>query len=139
LRSDLALKLDDAPDRSARHILVVDDQELIRQLLAEVLTKEGYDVTLASNGEEAIKLLRSDTFDLVISDSDLPGVGGLEVVEEAKRIDPECPVIVISGYRDTEAQVGAIGQPRLQFILKPFRLHVVRRTVASLLALARPK
>ena len=85
-----------ASSRPSSRILVVDDEESIRDLLERILTGEGYNVTLASSGEQAIDLLGADTFDLIITDSKMPGVGGLAVLAAANRVDPPLPVIVIS-------------------------------------------
>ena len=119
-------------DKSSRRILVVDDEELIRVLLDKILTDEGYDITLAVDGEEAIDLLGSHTFDLIITDCKMPGVGGLEVVATAKRVDPRCPVIVISGDPSSEGRMRLIGHPRIEFVPKPFGFELIGK-VAKLL------
>ena len=123
----------DVARRPRHRILVADDEELIRHLLAEILTGEGYDVVLAGDGEEAIKLLSSGAFDLIITDSNMPGVGGLEVVAAAKRIDPSCPVIVISGHPYTEGKMRLVSRPRVEHISKPFGVGLIRGRVAKLL------
>ena len=116
-----------------RRLLVVDDEEPIRTLLGEELTKVGYVVTVAADGEQAIALLESQTFDLIITDCSMPGVGGLGLVAAAKRIDPRCPVIVISGNLSPESKTAMNSHPRIKFVAKPFSLELFRRTVASLL------
>ncbi len=87
--------------RSA-HILVVDDEESIRDLLKLVLTGEGYSVVTGNDGEEGIEYLEAQRFDLVITDLVMPKVNGVEVLRAAKRIDPNYPVIVITGYPSAE-------------------------------------
>ena len=114
-------------------ILVVDDEEPIRLLLAQILSNEGYDVTLASDGLEGIDYLESNGFDLVISDSNMPRAGGLQVVATAKRIDPQFPVLVISGNPSAELRMRLVGHPRVEYIPKPFDVEHLRQTVARLL------
>ena len=114
-------------------ILVVEDEEPIRLLLARVLTNEGYDVTMASDGVEAIDYLESNVYDLVISDSNMPRAGGLQVVATAKRIDSQFPVLVISGGPSAELRMKLAGHPRVEYISKPFDVEHLRRTVAGLL------
>ena len=116
-----------------RRLLVVDDEEPIRTLLGEEFTKEGYVVTTAVDGEQAIALLESQTFDLIITDCSMPGVGGLGLVAAAKRIDPQCPVIVMSGDLSPESKMALNSHPRIEFVAKPFSLELIRRTVARLL------
>ena len=102
-------------------------------MLAEILTIEGYNVTVAGDGVEAIEFLESHTFELIITDCKMPGVGGLEVLEAAKRFDPRCPVIVTSGHPSSEGRVRLINHSRMEFLPKPFDVDSIRRTVAKLL------
>lgn len=122
-----------ASSGQASRILVVDDEESIRDLLESILTSEGYDVTLASSGEQAIDLLDADNFDLIITDCKMPGVGGLAVLAAAKRIDPFLPVILISGHPTSEDSARLIDHPRMVYIQKPFGVGLIQRTVAQLL------
>ena len=116
-----------------KRILVVDDEEMIRLLLVEILAGAGYDVTTAADGVEAIDYLESDGFDLIISDSNMPGAGGFQVVETAKRVDPQRPVIVISGRPTAESRMRLIGHPRLEYVPKPFDGEQLTRMVEKLL------
>ena len=95
----------------------------------------GYSVTAAEDGEQAIDLLESQAFDLIITDCYMPGVGGPGVVEAAKRIDPRRPVIVISGAIYPESRMKLITHPRMEFVPKPFSLQFLRRTVERLLGI----
>ena len=90
-------------------------------------------MTVAVNAEQAIDLLGSHTFDLIITDSNMPGVGGLGVVAEASRIDPQCPIIVISGHPSSEGDMRLVNHPRAEYVPKPFGVELIRRTVAQLL------
>ena len=90
-----------ASDRRLSSILVVDDEASIRNLLTDVLSKQGYEVTTAADGETAIDLLERDHFGLVISDLAMPGANGIQVLLSAKRVDPDYPVIIITAVKWT--------------------------------------
>ena len=83
-------------------ILVIEDDEMTRSLLSEALSSEGYDVSLAEDGEHGLRLFRQDPHDLVITDIVMPGQSGIEVVTEIKRKRPETRIIVITGVDESE-------------------------------------
>ncbi len=103
------------------HILVVDDEAAERITLGEVLRLEGYQVTLAASGEEALTLVRQQEspFDLAILDLRLPGVDGLQVLEGIRRISADTIVILITGYGSLETAVQALRKGAFDFLLKP--------------------
>ena len=86
----------------SKRILVIEDDEMIRSLLSEVLSSEGYDVSLAEDGRSGIRLFKQDPHDLVITDIVMPGQTGIEVVTEIKRKRAETKVIVITGVDKSE-------------------------------------
>ena len=120
-------------EEATHRIVVADDEDSIRVLLAHILTNEGCSVIVAVDGRQAIDLLESHTFDLIITDCNMPLVGGLEVVAAAKRVDPRCPIIVVSGHPSSEGEMGLIGHPRAVFVPKPFGVKLIRQTIAKLL------
>ena len=122
--------------RPAR-ILVVDDEESIRDLLRLVLTREGYSVVTANGGEEAIEYLEAQRFDLVITDLVMPRVNGVEVLRADRRIDPKYPVMVITGYPSVETVTELVRLGAGDYLTKPFNIDVVRMTVAKLLEMGR--
>ena len=122
---------------SLARILVVDDEELIRDLLKMVLMDEGYTVVTAADGEEAIGRLEASPFDLVITDLVMPRVNGVEVLRAAKRIDPNYPVMVITGYPSVETVTKLVRLGAGDYLTKPFNLDVVKVTVAKLLEMSR--
>lgn len=115
-------------------ILVVDDEEGIRETLSEILEDEGYQVITASTGEEAIKIFRMESPDLVFLDIWLPGIDGIETLKEIKNIRREVPVIMISGHGTIEIAIKAIQMGACDFIEKPLSLD--RIVVSSSKALA---
>lgn len=106
-------------------ILVVDDDPEVREILAETLTEFGYGVIQAGSGEEALSLLGGGPdFDLVITDVRMPGMSGLELVDEARARRPALRVIVISGY--------FLPQPiTVRFLKKPFHMHELASAVRA--------
>ena len=104
----------------AARILVVDDEESIRDLCARVLTRAGYAVRTVPSGEDAVSTLAEATFDLLISDIRMPGMSGLEVLERAKTAYPHIRVVLITGFGTP--QILTRGQPpgADRILTKPF-------------------
>ncbi len=112
-------------------VLVVDDEVVIQALLTEVLSEEGHEITTADGGQRAIDLLASDRFDLVICDVMMPEVNGIAVLSAARRIDPECPVLMITGYPSAETIERLINLGAADYITKPFNVDLIKLTVAK--------
>ena len=117
----------------ASTVLVVDDDDAVRALLAGVLTAEGHRVSEAADGREAIKLLEQGRYDLVITDIVMPNVNGIEVLLAVRDIYPQCPVVMITGYPSVDTQVRLANLGVADYITNPFDVDVVRLTVARLL------
>lgn len=103
----------------SKSILIVDDEEFILNSLRKDLVSENYSVTTALSGEEALKSLHSNHFDLVISDLVMPGIDGIQVLQEAKTIDPETCVIILTGYGDMTSAIAALRVGADDYLLKP--------------------
>jgi DNA-binding NarL/FixJ family response regulator len=90
-------------------VLIADDHTVVRHGLQEILTRTfaGMDVALASDSREALGLLREQEWDLVLLDINMPGCGGLEVLEESKRLQPKTPVLILSAYPEEEFAIRA--------------------------------
>ena len=127
---------DATPEQPAR-ILVVDDEEMICILLTDVLSDEGYEVVTASDGQEAVDLLERERIDLIITDMVMPGLNGIEVLRTAKRLDPQRPVIVMTGYPSVETVRRLIRLGAEDYITKPFNVDIIKVTVAKLLEMRR--
>jgi len=112
-------------------VLVVDDEEDLRQVIGEVLGAAGYEVTTAASGTEALQLLRSRHFDVVTMDLRMPGMSGRETLEVMRRVDPKLVPIVVSGYAtpDDRKAVAALGA--YDVLAKPFDIDRLIRTVAA--------
>lgn len=108
-------------------ILIVDDEEIIRDFLSEVL--EDYDIELACDGDEAIAKLKDRKYDLVITDLRMPKVPGEEVVKASKELNPKGKVIVISGYSSLYTVSQSVNNGACAFLSKPFSIKELIQAV----------
>ena len=108
------------------HILVVDDEAIIRDNLERILTEEKYQVTSTGTGSEALALLGRADVDVVLLDISLPDINGIDVLKKAKEIDPELLVIIVTGYASVESAVRALKLGAYDYIKKPFKADVIK-------------
>lgn len=127
----------DGSSPQSKRILVVDDEDIIRVLLTEILTEEGYEVITAPDGEHAVELLEKENFDLVISDMVMPGMNGIEVLQAAFRINPDYQVVMITGYPSVDTAVRLVNLGAADYITKPFNVDLIKITVAKVMELKR--
>jgi len=118
---------------TAARVLVVDDERSMRDLLSITLRQAGYDVTLADGGENAIDVLKSDNFDLVITDLRMRKLDGLGVLRAAKEISPSTVVLFFTATASTETAVEAMKLGAYDYITKPFKLDEMRLTIEKAL------
>src|SRR6187399_3287101 len=102
-------------------ILVVDDEEIMREILETLLTREGYTVRLASSGAEGLELARAMPFDAAIVDIMMPGLDGIATLDELKRIDEDLAVIIITAYASVESAISAMKAGAFDYVTKPFK------------------
>jgi len=114
---------------SKNRILVVDDESVIRQAVQRILEHEGYKVVTANSGHAALELVQSENFNLVISDLKMPGMSGMEVLKSIKILQPNVPVIIITGYATVETAVDAIKNGAFDYLAKPFNPAQVKELV----------
>src|SRR5438132_6740638 len=100
-------------------ILIIDDEEIMREILETLLTREGYDVRLASSGVEGLELARAVPFDAAIVDIMMPGIDGIATLDELKRIDEDLAVIIITAYASVESAISAMKSGAFDYITKP--------------------
>ena len=100
-------------------ILVVDDEPAMRLLLSSVLKDEGHDVTAAASGEEALQLIAKRHYHLVLTDLKMPGISGLDLLEQVKRDDPGTAVIILTAFGSVESAVEAMRMGAVHYLLKP--------------------
>ncbi len=121
------------PDVTKPHILVIDDELSMLELLEIILNKEGYQVTCADSGKQAISLLQKGSYDLLLCDIKLGDINGIEVLKHAKAKNPETVVIMISAYSSAENAVEAMNEGAYDYVPKPFDNEELKYTVKSAL------
>jgi two-component system response regulator PilR (NtrC family) len=114
-------------------ILVVDDEQSMREFLEIMLKKEDYKVSLASNGEEVLKLLERDLFDLVLLDVRMPRMDGIAVLKKIKALSPETVVIMITAYASHDTAVRAMKEGAYDYITKPFKIDEIKLIIKNAL------
>ncbi len=117
----------------AESILVVDDEEIIRDSLSFVLKKEGYRVQQAENGRAALEAFKEGSFDLVITDLEMPEMKGIALLEQITSISPETLVVIITAYGSIETAVAALRKGAVDYILKPVEFDEMLVKVRRLL------
>ena len=114
-------------------ILVADDEKGIREFLEIALTKEGYEVTLASNGAEAISLCEKRKFDIILADIKMPQGDGYTILRKVKKLHPDTIVIMITAYGSLESAIEAMKEGAFDYISKPFDVNDVKTLIQSAL------
>jgi len=114
-------------------LLVADDDEVARELLAEALGREGYRVRLAAGGEECLRLAAAEPFDMALVDLRMPDLDGLGVLKRLAMIQPDLPVVILTAFATIETAIEAVAAGASDYLSKPFRMEeikiVVRRTL----------
>ena len=114
-------------------VLVVDDEAAIRDLLSKTLALAEYDVDLAPDGRHALERLRIIPYDLLITDLKMPGIDGLTVIREARRLKADIPVIIITGFSTEASAIEAVNLGVSGYLTKPFRVPRVLAAAAKAL------
>jgi len=102
---------------------IVEDEDEFREVLGSALAREDRMIRLLRNGQEALEVLKKESFDILITDLMMPGMDGIEVLEEVKRLHPESIVIIITGYASLDTAIQAIRGGAYDYIRKPFKLE----------------
>jgi excisionase family DNA binding protein len=114
-------------------VLVVDDEETIRNLLSKTLALADYEVDVATDGRMALDRMRIIPYDLLITDLRMPGVDGLSVIREARRLKADIPVLIVTGYSSEASAIEAINLGVQGYLTKPFRVPRVLAAAAKAL------
>lgn len=112
-------------------ILIIDDEKAIRKTLTEILSFEGYKVDEAADGEERLKKFRDKTYDLVLCDIKMPKLDGIEFLQKAGEVNPDVPIIMISGHGNIETAVEAVKKGAYDYISKPPDLNRLLITIRN--------
>ncbi len=121
--------LEGSEDKAPSRLLIIDDEEDVRMLLRDLLEESDYEVQTARCGEDALKMIRASTYDLVVTDLRLTGMHGLEVIKEVKAIDAGIDVIVMTGYASVNSAVESMKAGAVDYITKPFNSDQIRMVV----------
>jgi DNA-binding response OmpR family regulator len=121
----------------AHRILVVDDDRELREMISEIMVDAGFDIATAGSGEEALDVLRGETFDLVLLDMIMPGLGGQEILPLLKRQAPRTRIIMITAFATVENAVAAMRKGADDYLTKPFKVDELLTTVRRSLEEAR--
>lgn len=112
-----------------KKILVVDDEESVRIILKEMLLKGGFSAEVASDGLDALVKLKKETFDMLITDINMPNMDGVALLKKSKELFPSMPVIFITAYGKDKIIMEAMKTGLADFIEKPFRMDAVIKIV----------
>jgi DNA-binding NtrC family response regulator len=112
-------------------ILVVDDELLIRDLLYDFFTGQGWDISVAEDGEKALEMMRARKYDLVLSDIKMPEMDGLALTTHVKQSNPEMPVVLMTGFPSVDTAVEALRSKVDDYIIKPFNINQLYKLVEA--------
>lgn len=112
-------------------ILIIDDEKAIRKTMTEILGFEGYEIDEASDGQEGLKKFSEKNYDIVLCDIKMPKMDGLEFLEQARLVNPDVPVIMISGHGNIDTAVEAVKKGAYDYISKPPDLHRLLITIKN--------
>lgn len=112
-------------------ILVVDDELLIRDLLYDFFSGQGWQIAVAENSEKALKILHDKKVDLVLTDIKMPELDGLQLAAKLKETDPALPVVVMTGYPSVESAVSALRAKVEDYVIKPFNINQLFKLIET--------
>ena len=112
-------------------ILVVDDELLIRDLLYDFFQQQGWNISVADNGEKALEILRERKIDLLLTDIKMPQMDGLSLTSQVRTMYPHIPVVLMTGYPSVETAVEGIRVKVEDYIIKPFNINKLFKTLKS--------
>lgn len=115
--------------KANKRILIVDDEENARVALSKILAHEGYDVSSAGNGLEALNFLRSRDVELIITDINMPEMNGLTFLRELNRSHPQSNVIMITAYGEVESYLEAMDLGAFEYINKPVKYEDLKKVI----------
>ncbi len=120
-------------EKRQKRILLVDDEANVIKVFSDVLSRESYIVRGVENGLEAIKAMKEETFDLALVDLKMPYMDGIEVLENIKKIKPQLPVIIYTGYGSVTSAVESMRKKAADYLNKPFSPEELKSSIKKAL------
>ena len=114
-------------------ILIVDDEEGLREGLSRLLEDEGYAVLCAENGEKALEIVRGTHIDLILTDMRMPGISGIDLLKKVRKIRENIGVIILTGYGEIESYIEAMNFGAMEYVSKPFKVNELKFIVNKIL------
>ncbi len=121
-------------EKRQKKILLVDDEANVIKVFSDILSRESYIVKGVENGPEAIKAIKEETFDLALVDLKMPHMDGIEVLENIKRVKPQLPVIIYTGYGSVTSAVESMRKKAADYLNKPFSPEELKLSIKKALA-----
>ncbi len=118
--------------KKMKRILVVDDEENARLALSKILVREGYEVTSAGNGYEALNYLRGKEVELIITDINMPEMNGMAFLRELNKIRPASNVIMITAYGEVETYIEAMNLGAFEYVNKPVKIEELNKIITKI-------
>jgi len=118
---------------SPKKILIVDDDEEICSIFKEALESEGYIISTAQNGKQALVKIKEEQFDLIITDKMMPQMGGLRLTRAIRKHDPNVKIVMITGFGGPKTYINAMELGADEYLNKPFRINELKKFVANIL------
>jgi two-component system response regulator HydG len=112
------------PDEASR-VLVVDDRAEMAEMIADALRDRGYDGMAVTSGREALRVLRSERVDAMVTDLRMPEIDGLDLLDASLQLDPSRPVILMTAYGTLQTAMESSGRGAYRYLTKPFRVDVL--------------
>ena len=123
-----------AKERETFHVLVVDDEKIVRDSMKEWLAEEGYQVWTAASAKKALELMADTPFHMMLTDIKMPGMDGVELLARAKALQPDLDVVMMTAYAAVDSAVEAMKQGALEYVIKPFEPDTVLAMVSTCFA-----
>jgi DNA-binding NtrC family response regulator len=123
-------------DAAKKRVLVVDDEEKVCRSIRQALVRDGYDIEVAFSGEEALRMEKAKTYDVMVVDLMMPGLSGLDLLRSIKAVNPAVQVIMVTGYPTMKNTLQAMQIGAFDFLPKPFLPSDLRTLVAKALTAA---
>lgn len=118
---------------TAGSVLLIEDSSEVRDFLREILARDGYEVKLADDGNRAWQIINSETFDLIISDLDLPGMNGEELFARMRERSIDTPVLFTSGVSMIKEKINMDGFSGCRILTKPFEIKEIEKAISDLM------